>query len=76
MMRVHLKADRRGRPNFISIAASSPPRTAATLGTEHPDTLTSVGNLASALLDQGKYKAGQLNLQALAVVLDRPEHPY
>ena len=48
------------------------------LGKEHPDTLTSVSNLALVLQDQGKYKAAEkLNRQALEgceTVLGK-EHP-
>ena len=36
------------------------------LGVEHPDTLTSVNNLASVLRDQGKYEAAEeMNRRAL-----------
>ena len=36
------------------------------LGNEHPDTLTSINNLASVLQDQGKYdEAEQMNRRAL-----------
>jgi len=36
------------------------------LGAEHPDTLGSVGNLASVLRDQGKYEeAEKMNRRAL-----------
>ena len=35
------------------------------LGRDHPDTLSSVGNLASVLQDQGKYEAEEMNRRAL-----------
>ena len=34
------------------------------LGKEHPDTLTSVSNLASVLRDQGKYEAAEEQTEA------------
>ena len=49
------------------------------LGPEHPDTLTSMGNLAGVLDSQGKYEeAESINRQTLVQrekVLG-PEHPY
>ena len=48
------------------------------LGKEHPDTLTSMNNLANVLSDQGKYEeAEEMHRQVLAVketVLGK-EHP-
>ena len=48
------------------------------LGPEHPDTLTSMNNVAQALSKQGNYReAEQMHQQVLELdkVVSGPEHP-
>jgi hypothetical protein len=49
------------------------------LGLEHPETLTSMNNLAGVLDRQGKYKEAEaMHRQTLAISekMLRPEHPF
>jgi hypothetical protein len=45
------------------------------LGVEHPDTLTSVGNLASVLRYRGKYEAAATKCRLVVPVLHGPRGP-